>query len=287
MTLEYAETPQTTVTEAAYFADQVAMEVLFSKYQAVKCIKREFVDANFPAALADAEIHVEFALDALAQLVLHKRANIPTLVGLLMKHFSDDEYPAQACADELLKLAANDFVDWDSQGEKMVLKYNVTTEIQDKLDILQYPMPMIQPPEPVTSNSSTGYVTIQGSIILKKNHHNDDVCLDHINRVNKVPLTLNHDVVKYVQNQWKNHKHQKPDEPLEKYQKRCKAFQKYDRSSKDVLEALMVRGNRFWLTHKYDKRGRTYCQGYHVTYQGNDWNKSCIEFADGEITKLE
>jgi DNA-directed RNA polymerase len=44
----------------------------------------------------------------------------------------------------------------------------------------------------------------------------------------------------------------------------------------------MAGGNRFWLTHKYDKRGRTYCQGYHVSYQGNDYNKACIEFADGE-----
>jgi len=40
------------------------------------------------------------------------------------------------------------------------------------------------------------------------------------------------------------------------------------------------------LTHKYDKRGRCYSQGYHVNPQGNDWNKAVIEFAEKEpVTK--
>ncbi len=46
---------------------------------------------------------------------------------------------------------------------------------------------------------------------------------------------------------------------------------------------LMMHSNVFHMTHKYDKRGRTYSQGYHVNYQGNPWNKACIEFADKEV----
>ena len=38
----------------------------------------------------------------------------------------------------------------------------------------------------------------------------------------------------------------------------------------------------FYLTHAYDKRGRTYAQGYHVSYQGNDWNKACVQFGRAE-----
>ena len=61
-----------------------------------------------------------------------------------------------------------------------------------------------------------------------------------------------------------------------------KAFERYDRVSHDVLAGLMAQGNRFHLTYKYDKRGRTYAQGYHVNPQGSDWNKACVVFADAE-----
>ena len=69
----------------------------------------------------------------------------------------------------------------------------------------------------------------------------------------------------------------------EDFAKRKRAFEKYDRTAKDVIDLLVKEGNEFYLTHKYDKRGRIYCQGYHVTYQGAPWNKACIEFADQEI----
>jgi DNA-directed RNA polymerase len=63
---------------------------------------------------------------------------------------------------------------------------------------------------------------------------------------------------------------------------RRKAFEKYDQSSKDVMHALMGIRDRFWLTHKYDRRGRTYCVGYHINYQGTSWNKAVVEFANKE-----
>jgi len=95
-------------------------------------------------------------------------------------------------------------------------------------------------------------------------------------------LSLDSDVVAFIQNQWKNHDRRKDGESREDFRKRVKAFDKYDRTSRDVLAALMAQGDRFWLTHKYDKRGRTYAQGYHVNPQGNDWNKACVEFANKE-----
>lgn len=63
-----------------------------------------------------------------------------------------------------------------------------------------------------------------------------------------------------------------------------KAFEKYDRTAKDVLDHVRIHGNEFYLTHRYDTRGRTYSQGYHVNPQGNDWNKAIVEFAKEEVT---
>jgi DNA-directed RNA polymerase len=48
---------------------------------------------------------------------------------------------------------------------------------------------------------------------------------------------------------------------------------------------MVEMGNRFYLTHRYDKRGRTYAQGYHVNTQGNCWNKAVIELADEEVVE--
>src|SRR5690606_23472348 len=107
-------------------------------------------------------------------------------------------------------------------------------------------------------------------------------CLDHRNRVNQVALSINLDTAETIQNEWRNLDKQKPDETYQEYQKRVKAFEKYDSVAKDVLRLAVSRGNRICLTPRYDKRGRTYCMGYRVTYQGTAWNKAVIEFADKE-----
>ncbi len=266
---------------------QIELEHLFSKYQLHACIKQEFVESGFVDKLEDNEIEILFGLDLLTQLVLHKRANIPTLVGMLQKHFEGYSKPAQVCAEMILKAAEKDFIDWDDLTQNAIMKWDISDDVKDQLDLFQYPLPMIEEPQHVTHNRQTGYVTVKGSIILRDNHHEDDVCLDHINRANSIPLSLNEDIVAFIQNEWKNLDKCKPGEAKEDYKKRVKAFEKYDRTSRDVLAALMAQGNRFWLTHKYDKRGRTYCQGYHATYQGNDWNKACIQFADAEVLNDE
>ena len=45
---------------------------------------------------------------------------------------------------------------------------------------------------------------------------------------------------------------------------------------------LAHQGNRFYLGHKYDKRGRIYAQGYHISTQGTPYRKAMLDFADKE-----
>lgn len=266
-------------------ASQAQLELLYSKYQTQGCIAQEFLEAGIEAQLEAVNIPLAFGLDLLVQLVLHKRANIPTLVGMLKRHFDDQENPAQACTDMILKACEEDLADWDEFTQTVVMLYNITPDVQAKIDQFQFPLPMIEPPQPVTNNKQTGYLTIKKSILLRNNHHDEDVCLDHINRANQTPLAVNADVVAFVQNRWKNLDKPKPGESREKFLSRKKAFAKYDRVSREVIDALLAQGNRFWLTHRYDKRGRVYCTGYHATYQGNDWSKAIIEFADKEVLR--
>ncbi len=122
-------------------------------------------------------------------------------------------------------------------------------------------------------------------MILRQNHHDEDVCLDHLNQVNTTRFRINQDVATTIKNRWRNLDKPKADEPEGEYQKRVKAFEKYDRTAFDVMNHLgLATEGEFYLTHKIDKRGRTYCQGYVVNYQGTPWNKAVIEFANQEVT---
>ena len=67
--------------------------------------------------------------------------------------------------------------------------------------------------------------------------------------------------------------------------KRKKAFEKFDSTCRHIYRLMYEAGNRFYLTHKVDKRGRTYAQGYHVNTQGAAWNKATIELADMEVVQ--
>jgi hypothetical protein len=259
-------------------ASQIELEMLYSKYQTLDALRQDFAQSGAKEQLAHCGIPEDFGLDLLAQLVLHKRADIPTLVGILRPHFEEEESPAQACADMIHKCCAEDVCDWDPLAQQIVIRHDIEDDLRERIDLFQYPLPMIEEPREVTHNRQTGYRTIKRSILLKNNHHDEDVCLDHINRLNRQKLALNHDVVAFVQNAWKNLDRKKPDETEEEFFKRKKAFEKYDRVTRDVLDTLALEGDGFWLTHAYDKRGRTYVRGYAVNYQGND----CVQFAKAE-----
>lgn len=263
---------------------QIDMEKLFHKNQLHPRIKAEFTTADLPfrEVMMKHGLDTQFGFDLLVQMVLHKRAGLPVLVGILRKHFKGDN---QACADALLLACQIDLVDWNPVTEQFIVKYDITQDVQDDLDRYQFPLPMIVEPRELKTNHDTGYFTSRNSVILKNNHHDKDVCLDHLNQMNRIKLTLNNNVASFIENSWRNLDKPKPGEDRKDFDRRKKAFEKYDRTARDVMAHLEIAGGEFHLTHKYDKRGRVYCQGYHVSYQGNSWNKSVIEFANQEIVE--
>ena len=263
---------------------QIDMEKLFHKNQLHPRIKAEFTSADLPFrdVMVKHGLDPQFGFDLLVQMVLHKRAGLPVLVGILRKHFKGDN---QACADALLLACQIDLVDWNPTTEQFIVKYDITQDVQDDLDRYQFPLPMIVEPRELKTNNDTGYFTSRNSVILKNNHHDKDVCLDHLNHMNRVKLTLNNEVASFIENSWRNLDKPKPGEDRKDFDKRKKAFEKYDRTARDVMAHLEIAGGEFYLTHKYDKRGRVYCQGYHINYQGNTWNKAVIEFANKEIVQ--
>lgn len=286
MTLTAWFQEQPTTTE---YTTQMGLELLLNKNQLLKRVRGEFANnpsiANAFIGLMDQhEIDISFGFDLLTQIALHRRASLSTLVGLLRHHFKDESMASQRTADMLLRCAQAGLVTWLEISEEFVAEFVISAEVQEELDRFQYPLPMVIQPAKLHVNTDSAYLTVsQDSVILKKNHHDDDICLDHINRVNAIPLAINHDVARMVQNKWRNLDKRKPNETEQDFRKRKKAFEKYDRTARHVMGVLGQCTDRIYLTHKYDKRGRTYCQGYHVNYQGAPWNKAVIELADKEL----
>jgi hypothetical protein len=261
---------------------QEEIERLFHKNQLVPRIKHEFAEKQEVRDwIIRHEIDVDFGISLLAQMVLHRTADLPTLVGILRPYMNGN---SQHAADQLERAAMADLVDWSEPLQKFIIKYDIAQDVKDELERFQYPMPMVVEPLELTHNGMTGYLTGKGNVILKDNYHEEDICLDHLNKCNRIRYVINMDTATKVHNSWKNLDKPKEHEDVAEYKKRVKAFDKYSRTVEDVFEHLgIATGGEFYLTHKYDKRGRTYCQGYHINYQGTPWNKAVIEFADGEI----
>ena len=258
-------------------AKQVAMEELYSKNQLMKRIKAEFNNApGFRDHIEDLGIDVNFGITLLAQIYLRKRCDLPTLVGIMGKHASS----LQEAADLIYQCAVADMLDWSPSQQVFTVRFEISADVQEELERFQYPLPFVVPPKEIKSNNDLGYFTTTGSVILKDNHHTDDVCLNHLNHCNSVPFTIDTRVASMVKNEWRNLDKQKEGETKIDFLKRVKAFEKYDRTAYHVISLLP---DTFYLSHRPDFRGRTYSQGYHVNYQGNAWNKACIMFAEQEV----
>ena len=261
---------------------QMEMELRYSKYQLMACLRAEYIDADFEAAFEKIGLDPAFGIELMVQMHLHKRAEPAVIIAILRRFFEDDENPVESCAKAVELAVQMDLLNFDPLANHLIVIFQVSDDVQFLIDQFQYPLPMIEEPLGVHTNKDTGYLSIKRSVLLKDNHHDDDVCLDHINCVNAQELTINSSVRAFIQNSWKNLDKAKQGETSEDFQKRKRAFTKYDLISKDVVDTLMILKDRFWLTHAYDKRGRVYARGYHVNYQSNDWCKAIVEFANKE-----
>ena len=264
---------------------QLMLETLYSKNQLMKRVREEFIQ-HLPQEMVDkiAELALDemFVIDALGQMALHKRADVPTLVGLLRHYFDGD---CQKTADHLGILVLNDFISWNDQSRLFIVNFELSPDVWQALEMFQYPLPMVVEPKELTDNVSSPYLLVERkSVILNDNHHWGDICLDHLNHLNRIKLKINNEVVNTISNTWKNLDKQRPGEDFATFKKRQRAFEKYDRTARKVIDIITQHGNEFYLGHNVDKRGRTYCAGYHIQYQGASWNKAAILFANEEVT---
>jgi hypothetical protein len=153
--------------------------------------------------------------------------------------------------------------------------YELDDETTEFINRTKYLPPMLCVPNKIKSNHDSGYLTVRDTMLLGKgNYHDGELCLDSINKFNAIPLSLDVRLLKSYEETSKK--------DLDTPEKE-KAFNNMVRQSYRVYLDLIKQGNHFYLTHKLDKRGRTYSQGYHVNPQGASYKKAILNFHHEEL----
>jgi len=215
-----------------------------------------------------------------------------------------DKYEAiQTVAEIMAVLCNTDAFDINkaSQGSSLMIvsRLELPDELLEFIAHSEYLPPMVCAPKLVRSNFESGYLTLNDSLILGSgNHHDGDICLDVINLVNQIPLSLDLEFLCQVEETPKHitvdsikadalKKGQIISDAIakERMQKALDNWDKFKAQSYAFYSLIQQQGNRFHQLNKVDKRGRLYAQGYHISTQGAAFKKAMIELADEELVE--
>ena len=150
-------------------------------------------------------------------------------------------------------------------------------ELTECINRSLYLPPLVCAPEDVTNNFESPYLTHDDCRILgKKNGHMGNLCLDVLNTQIQTALKLDLDFLSNIE--------EEPTYALDTLEK-IQEWSHFKQDSYCVYNMITQQGNKFWLDQKYDKRGRMYAQGYHITTQGSAFKKAMIELDNEELIK--
>lgn len=211
-------------------------------------------------------------------------------VGMLKGMFKNDTIrqdieQASECIALLPKLGLIDIaLPRDSEEGVIMIHSKVTYDgdLGTYLDTTRHVMPSLLKPKKVESNKDSGYLTFGSSVILAGKYHSLPVPLDHINRCNSVALTINTKSLE-IEPVFDEKYDETPADRLKRYE----AWRKLNVESMETYADLVRSGNKFYITHKYDERLRTYSHGFQLNTQGDSYRKSVIELANKEIVRMD
>lgn len=172
------------------------------------------------------------------------------------------------CAAEMIALAYQaDLITVTRVSDKTLL---VSTEFVLPVEIPAFGkhLPQFKRPAPVD------FIPILG---CRFKQHNEDICIEHIDRMNSIALSLDERIIDAMEEYQKS----EPETTEQEEQ-----WQEFKRRSAETYQTVLENGNRFYLRHNYDTRGRCYCEGYYINYQGSQYKKAIVQLADKEVVKI-
>lgn len=159
----------------------------------------------------------------------------------------------------------------------VVNPWSINDATKEHIQRAMYLPPLIIKPMKLKRNNHSVYLnTSKDSLILGKgNYHNEKISLDVLNILNSTALSINTEMLKYLTEDLLLNEGELS--AMKSDPKRKEQYDKLMKESAYVYAYLVNNGNEFYLGHKFDKRGRTYAQGYHCSYQGNAFRKSVVD----------
>lgn len=185
----------------------------------------------------------------------------------------------------------------NSESTVFIEVYITLDEVMmEQLKYRFYLPPMLTKPNKLRANKDSGYLTQKDSLILGGgyNHHNGNISLDVLNTLNSITYEVDIEFLENFEEEW--HQEELSYEEFKALSKSEKDLYRMDedtwkvyREQCDAIYGHLVKhGNKFHFTHKVDKRGRVYSQGYHLNPQGKAYKKAMLNLAHKEIcTGLE
>lgn len=215
---------------------------------------------------------------------------------------SDKTEAITTVAELMAVLCATDAFDitkTDKMASLMVIsRIPLTDALLKYIEDSTYLPPMVCEPIELVNNYTSGYLTHNDSLILGSgNHHDGDLCLDVLNTINKVALkldtqflsTVEEDPTKEFTLEWAHKKANESGKTItdgqakERIAKAMEHWHRFKVQGYAFYTLMAQQGNRIHFTHKVDKRGRIYAQGYHLTTQGTAFKKASVELMHEEL----
>ena len=146
----------------------------------------------------------------------------------------------------------------------------ITTEyaLEEKIPELEKHLPKFIKPGTIQSNSILGN---------RFKQHGDHTCNQHIDNMNTTRLCLETRLLGIGLEQ--------PKDVLDSLEEQ-QQWKMFTKRSEDMYRNTLNHGNNFYLKHAYDTRGRCYCEGYYINYQGSSFKKAIVQLADKEVVNL-
>lgn len=226
-------------------------------------------------------------LDVLVQTVLIAQDYIPLISVCSAKQIKGmgKQDSATTVGEILSVIDKTDLILWDLENKSIIIKSNIllSDELNNRLKLQCTLPPLLYTPRVLRHNNSCAYLSIpKDSLILgdKENQHNDFICLDTLNTLNSQALCLDLDIC------YKFYKEFNANPSTEDYTTQKKTYD--DCKEQFDFFVSKIQDRVIYFTHKFDKRGRVYSQGYQMNTQGTSFDKACInlktkEYVTGEL----
>ena len=211
--------------------------------------------------------------------LLNKTLTIQAITGMIAGRIGLEGVVASAttAAEVIAVISKSGLITIDRRGAGKTILVRTQYKINKDIPTLNRHMPLTTRPPIVTKN----YDSDLGSMILggAAKHHEGNICLDHINRMNQIELTLNEPFLCKMEETPSNKL------KLDTQQKRDQ-WRDFIEGSYDMYIKLARVHKSFFLGHSKDTRGRSYAINYYVSTQGSSFKKAAVQLANKEIVEM-